>query len=168
MKKLILIRHAKSSWSNPLLDDFDRPLNKRGEKNAPFMAKVLNQKELKPDLIISSPAKRTKDTLNYFLDEFKDYKKKVRFDQSIYEAPYTNLLNVIKSVEKEYDTLFFIGHNPGINDLSDFLLNGFYKNIPTTGILKIDLDIDSWDEIEKGYGNLDFFLYPKMFICNLC
>lgn len=167
MKKLILIRHAKSSWSNPLLDDFDRPLNKRGVKNAPFMAKVLKQKELKPDLIISSPSIRTKETLNYFLDEFKEYKKNIRFEKSIYEAPYTNLLSVLKNVEKENHTIFFIGHNPGLNDLSDFLLDGFDENIPTSGILKIDLAINSWDKIEKGCGNLDFFIYPKKFICNL-
>lgn len=69
MKELILIRHAKSSWSNPLLEDFERPLNKRGAKNAPFMAKVLKQKEVNPDLIISSPSKRTKDTLDFFIKE---------------------------------------------------------------------------------------------------
>ena len=68
MKKLVLIRHAKSDWSNPFLDDFLRPLNKRGEKNAPLMAKVLKEKNIRPDLIISSPSLRTKQTLEYFIN----------------------------------------------------------------------------------------------------
>ena len=83
MKELILIRHAKSSWSNPLLEDFERPLNKRGERDAPFMAKILKQKEINPDLIISSPSKRTKDTLDFFIKEF-DYKGEIIFEESIY------------------------------------------------------------------------------------
>jgi len=107
MKELILIRHAKSSWSNPLLEDFERPLNKRGAKNAPFMAKVLKQKEVNPDLIISSPSKRTKDTLDFFIKEF-DYKGEIIFEESIYEAPYINILKVIKNIDDKHKTIFFI------------------------------------------------------------
>lgn len=162
MKELILIRHAKSSWKDSSLDDFDRPLNKRGKKNAPFMAKRLKKKELFPDLIISSPSLRTKLTLDYFLKEFK-YKKDVVFEDSIYEAPYENLLNVIKNVPNSVNQLFFIGHNPGLNGLSDFLLGGFYENIPTSGVLKIVFYTDSWKDISKNNSKLEFFEYPKMF-----
>lgn len=162
MKELILIRHAKSSWKDTSLDDFDRPLNKRGKENAPFMAKRLKEKGLNPDLIISSPSLRTKLTLEYFLKEFK-YKKDVVFENSIYEAPYENLLNVIKNVPNSVNQLFFIGHNPGLNDLSDFLLGEFYENIPTSGVLKIVFYTDSWKEISKNNSKLEFFEYPKMF-----
>jgi phosphohistidine phosphatase len=162
MKELILIRHAKSSWKDSSLDDFDRPLNKRGKENAPFMAKRLKEKGLNPDLIISSPSLRTKLTLEYFLKEFK-YKKDVVFENSIYEAPYENLLNVIKNVPNSVNQLFFIGHNPGLNDLSDFLLGEFYENIPTSGVLKIVFYTDSWKEISKNNSKLEFFEYPKMF-----
>ncbi len=105
MRELILIRHAKSDWSKILLDDFERPLNKRGEKNAPFMAKILKKEIQKPDLIISSPSFRTKLTLEYFLKEF-EYKGEVIFEKSIYEAPFENLLKAIKNIDDKYKTIF--------------------------------------------------------------
>ncbi|MDD2508709.1 MAG: histidine phosphatase family protein [Aliarcobacter skirrowii] len=162
MRELILIRHAKSDWSNPLLDDFERPLNKRGSKNAPFMAKILKKEIQKPDLIISSPSFRTKLTLEYFLKEF-EYKGEVIFEKSIYEAPFENLLKVIKNIDNKYKTIFLIGHNPGLNDLANFLLGSFEDNIPTSGVLKIDFDTNSWKNISKDNSKLIFFKYPKMF-----
>ncbi|PWE21676.1 phosphohistidine phosphatase [Aliarcobacter skirrowii] len=162
MRELILIRHAKSNWSNPLLDDFERPLNKRGEKNAPFMAKILKKEIQKPDLIISSPSFRTKLTLEYFLKEF-EYKGEVIFEKSIYEAPFENLLKAIKNIDDKYKTIFLIGHNPGLNDLANFLLGSFEDNIPTSGVLKIDFDTNSWENISKDNSKLIFFKYPKMF-----
>ncbi|HAC70737.1 MAG TPA: phosphohistidine phosphatase [Arcobacter skirrowii] len=162
MRELILIRHAKSDWSNPLLDDFERPLNKRGSKNAPFMAKILKKEIQKPDLIISSPSFRTKLTLEYFLKKF-EYKGEVIFEKSIYEAPFENLLKVIKNVDDKYKTIFLIGHNPGLNDLANFLLGSFEDNIPTSGVLKIDFDTNSWKNISKDNSKLIFFKYPKMF-----
>lgn len=162
MKELILIRHAKSSWSNPLLDDFERPLNKRGEKNAPFMAKVLKQKGLTPDLIISSPSIRTKQTLDYFIQEF-DYKGEIIFEESIYEAPFENLLKVIKNIDDKYKTIFLFGHNPGLNDLVDFLIGNFEENIPTSGVLQLNFDIKKWENLKEKIGILEFFIYPKMF-----
>ena len=162
MRELILIRHAKSDWSNPLLDDFERPLNKRGSKNAPFMAKILKKEIQKPDLIISSPSFRTKLTLEYFLKEF-EYKGEVIFEKSIYEAPFENLLKAIKNVDDKYKTIFLIGHNPGLNDLANFLLGSFEDNIPTSGVLKIDFNTNSWKNISKDNSKLIFFKYPKMF-----
>ena len=162
MKSLVLIRHAKSSWSNPLLDDFDRPLNKRGIKNAPFMAKMLRKKELKPDLIISSPSKRTKDTLDFFIKEF-DYKGEIIFEESIYEAPYINILKVIKNIDDKHKTIFLFGHNPGLNDLTGFLLGEFKENIPTSGVLKIDFDTNYWKNISKDNSKLIFFNFPKKY-----
>src|SRR5574344_281420 len=161
MKELILIRHAKSSWKDSSLKDFDRPLNKRGEKNAPKMAKILRKLVKTPDLIISSPSKRTKQTLNYFVDEF-NYKNKIIFEDSIYEAPYSNILKIIQNINKKYNIVFLICHNPGLNDLVDFLLENFDENIPTIGLVKINFNVNSWDKIEKNSGNLEFFKYPKM------
>ena len=162
MKELILIRHAKSSWSNPLLEDFERPLNKRGAKNAPFMAKILKQKEVNPDLIISSPSKRTKDTLYFFIKEF-DYKGEIIFEESIYEAPYINILKVIKNIDDKHKTIFLFGHNPGLNDLADFLLGRFEDNIPTCGVLKINFDTNYWKNISKDNSKLIFFNFPKKY-----
>lgn len=162
MKELILIRHAKSSWKNLSLDDFLRPLNKRGRRDAPFMAKKLKSLIEKPDLIISSPSIRTKITLDSFLKEF-DYKDEIIFDKSIYEAPLENLLNSLKNSDNSSRTIFLIGHNPSFNSLADYLLGGFNENIPTSGIVKMTLDINSWSDLKENCGSLEFFIYPKMF-----
>lgn len=164
MKELILIRHAKSDWSNPNLTDFDRPLNKRGIKNAPLMAKklktLLNEN---PNLIISSPSLRTKQTLEYFLKEF-DYKGEIVFEDKIYETSYLELLEVIKNVDDTKNKIFVIGHNPALNDLLDVFIDDFNLNIPTSAILKLDFDTSSWKSISKNNAKLIFFQYPKMFI----
>ncbi|WP_198306235.1 SixA phosphatase family protein [Arcobacter vandammei] len=162
MKELILIRHAKSSWKDTSLKDFDRPLNKRGEKDAPFMAKILKRLIKSPDLIISSPSKRTKLTLDFFIKEFKYKNEEIIFDKSIYEAPYINLLKVIKNIDNKNKIAFLFGHNPGLNDLTNYLIDNFTENIPTSGILKINFDVKSWENIEEKSGNLEFFKYPKM------
>lgn len=163
MKELILIRHSKSDWSDTSLDDFSRPLNKRGLKDAPFMAKILKESlNKKADLIISSPSLRTRLTLNYFLEEL-DYKGEIIFEQSIYEAPYENLLKVLKSIPDKYQNVFLVAHNPSLNDLSSYLLKNFDQNIPTSGILKINFSVSKWKDISKSSSNLVFFKYPKMF-----
>ncbi|MFY4788817.1 SixA phosphatase family protein [Aliarcobacter butzleri] len=162
MKKLILIRHAKSDWSNPLSEDFLRPLNKRGEKNAPFMAKILEKKDIKPDLIISSPSIRTKQTLEYFIKQL-NYKDEVRFEESIYEAPFENLLKVIKNISNNYKIILLVGHNPGLWDLVNFLLDKHFENIPTCGIVEIDFNAKSWQDISKKNSNLVSFEYPKKY-----
>ena len=162
MKKLVLIRHAKSDWSNPFLDDFLSPLYKRGEKLASLMAKVLKEKNIRPDLIISSPSLRTKQTLEYFIKKL-NYKDEVKLEESIYEAPYENLLKVIKDIPNIYKTVFLIGHNPGLCDLTNFLVDKSFENIPTCGIVEIDFDIKNWKEISKENSNLISFEYPKKY-----
>lgn len=166
MKELVLIRHAKSSWKDTSLNDFDRPLNKRGKNDAPKMAKFLRKMiGHSPDLIISSPSKRTKLTLDFFLKEFDLEKSKddnIIFEESIYEAPYTNLLKVIKNINEDKNIVFLFGHNPGLNDLTNYLIGNFKENIPTSGILKINFDINLWSEIEENSGKLEFFKYPKI------
>ncbi|MFW2554312.1 SixA phosphatase family protein [Aliarcobacter butzleri] len=162
MKKLILIRHAKSDWSNSFLDDYLRPLNKRGEKNAPLMANLLKEKNIRPDLIISSPSLRTKQTLEYFIKKL-NYNDEVKLEESIYEAPYENLLKVIKDIPNIYKTVFLIGHNPGLCDLINFLLDKHFENIPTCGIVEIDFNAKSWQDISKENSNLVSFEYPKKY-----
>jgi len=163
MKTLILIRHAKSCWDNPSLEDFLRPLNKRGKKDAPLMAQKLKDKQIIPDLIISSPSIRTEQTLGYFLEKFNS-NKKVIFDENIYEAPYENLLQIIRQIDNLHKTIFLIGHNPGLNNLVNSLIDNFINNIPTTGIVRIDFDTGSWKEINRSNSKLIFFEYPKMFL----
>lgn len=162
MKELIIIRHCKSDWSNEALDDFDRPLNKRGQKDGPFMAKLLKDKVTSPDLIVCSPSHRTKLTLEYFIEEF-EYKGEIIFEKSIYEAPFENLLKVINSIDNKYNKIFFIGHNPGVCDLTNTLTDENLENIPTSGIVKIDFNTDSWENISKENSKMIFFEYPKKY-----
>lgn len=159
MKKLYLMRHAKSDWSNSRLDDFDRPLNKRGKANAPFMANILRKKNVKPDLIISSPAYRAKKTAQIVAKEIF-YKSDILYDEHLYESSLQIILEVINFLEDNIESLFLVGHNPSLNVLA-FYLVGFNENIPTSGILEIDFDCDSWREINKRNAKLSSFDYPK-------
>lgn len=163
MKKLVLIRHAKSDWSNPFLDDYLRPLNKRVKKNAPLMAKLLKEKNIRPDLIISSPSIRTKQTLEYFIKEL-NYNDEVKLEESIYEAPYENLLKVIKDIPNIHKIVFLIGHNPGLCDLTNFLVDKNFENIPTSSMVEIDFYVKNWKDISKENSNFISFEYPKKYI----
>lgn len=162
MMKLFLIRHAKSDWSNLLLDDFDRPLNKRGLKDAPFMAKLLKKKAIKADLIICSPSLRTKLTSEFFIKEL-DLKNEIIFEKAIYEAPYENLLEVLQKIDDKYKTIILVGHNPGLCDLANFLCEDYFENIPTCAVVEIDFNTNSWNEISKENSKLICFEYPKKY-----
>lgn len=160
MKKLYLIRHAKSDWSDDTLNDFDRPLNKRGYKNAPFMAKLINSKLIKPDIILSSRAKRAKQTATFFQKEFG--LEKVSFKDKLYESSLSTLLNILKQIKDKHNTVFLVGHNPSLNSLA-YNLCAFEENIVTCGILEIEFDINSWSDISYETGKLISFEYPKKY-----
>lgn len=159
MKKLYMIRHAKSSWKDMTLEDFERPLNKRGEKNAPEMGDRLKAKKVKPDLILSSPALRAKTTAEIIAKRVK-YKDKVVFNEDIYEASAKRLHGILKKIKDEYDTVFLIGHNPGLNMLAEKYVD-FYENIPTCGIVEIEFDCERWISIDEENASLISFDYPK-------
>ncbi|RXJ86591.1 histidine phosphatase family protein [Arcobacter sp. CECT 8985] len=162
MKNLYLIRHAKSSWKNMTLSDFDRPLNNRGKKNAPFMAKLLKKKGLKPDLIIASPSYRTRKTAHIFADIFKYNKKEILFFECLYNASKNDILETIKYIDDKFENLFLIGHNPSLNQFVQEYVN-FNENIPTSGIIKIEFDCKRWKETKKNNAQLIFFEYPKKY-----
>ena len=164
MKKLYLVRHAKSSWDNIEMDDFDRPLNDRGEKDAPHMAKFLKHRDVVPDRMITSTANRALSTCRAFAKVFDFDKKKIITEQKLYHASPETILKVLKSLP-EYrdneDVVFLFGHNPGITEFANELLNVSIDNIPTCGIVEATLDIDSWKDISFGCAKLDSFDYPK-------
>lgn len=159
MKRLFLIRHAKSDWSNLQLDDFDRPLNKRGKKNAPFMGQILKEKKVYPDMIISSPAYRARETAIQISKEI-NFKKEITYNEYLYEASLKTLLETINYIEDENDDVFLIGHNPSLNMLSFYLIE-FNENIPTCGIIEIEFDCDTWREVKKKNAKFVSFEYPK-------
>jgi len=154
------MRHAKSSWDNFSISDFDRPLNERGEKAAPLMAEVLKRLKVKPDLILSSPANRAKTTAKIVVDILGLDTKNIHYHDSIYESSLINLLMIVRQIPEDIDTALLFGHNPAltalINNLCDFSLD----NLPTAGVVAIQFD-STWADINTHSGKKLFFEYPK-------
>ncbi len=161
MKRLYLTRHAKSSWKDASLADFDRPLNKRGKMNAAFMGRRLQEYGAKIDLIISSPANRALKTATLIAKEIGFPKKKLAADDSIYEAELSALVAMIWEMDDSLRSVMLVGHNPGFTQLAEYLTNHKVDNIPTCGVFCVDFNLISWKEISKGKGNLLFCDYPK-------
>ena len=113
-KILLLVRHAKSSWDDPSLNDFERPLNERGKKDAPDMAKKLSSKKISIDAFVSSPAKRARQTCKYFTKEFDPKKKNVVLEPKLYEADEQSFYEVIEGFKNKWDSVGLFSHNPGI------------------------------------------------------
>ncbi|MCP4400237.1 MAG: histidine phosphatase family protein [bacterium] len=161
MKRLYLVRHAKSSWKDYSLKDFERPLNKRGQRDAPVMGQRLATQNICPDLIVGSPAKRALTTAKIIAHEMKYPETKIVTNDAIYEAGPSNLLHMIQQLDDPAEQVMLVGHNPGFTMLAEELCSEEFDNIPTCGIVCIDFDAASWKKIEYGKGTLIFFDYPK-------
>lgn len=163
MKTLVLIRHSKSSWAYPELNDLERPLNKRGENDAPLMAEVLKTKNIKPDVIISSPALRALVTAQVFAKALGYVEEQIVVEKIIYESGSKNILDYICNLDDVIKTALIFGHNPDLTYLATYLSSSVFDNVPTTGIVCIDFEVSSWKEIYKQPGKLRFFEYPKKY-----
>lgn len=161
MKTLLLVRHAKSSWDNASMKDFDRPLNERGKKNAPEMASRLIKRNIQIDLLVSSPAKRAKTTATLFSRELKKKESDIVFYEELYHADSDVFTQVISKIKDKYDCVAVFSHNPGITDFANSLTEMRTDNIPTCGIFAIHIDIDKWDDFAKARKTFFFFDYPK-------
>ena len=161
MKTLYLIRHAKSSWKDLTLADFDRPLNKRGKRDAPFMGELLHDNEIFPDIIYSSPARRAKDTAQIIAQKVA-YKKEIVFDERIYEFNLLTLVRFIKEIDNNIQSAFVFGHNPTLNIFLEEYCD-FDENLPTCGIAKLSFETDNWKKITPLTCELLEFEYPKKY-----
>lgn len=161
MKTLFLVRHAKSSWDYPELSDFERPLNKRGEKDSPEMGKRLRNKGILPDLMISSPANRALTTCKNVAKEIGYHESKIVTDKLIYHGGENTLLRIIQNFDNTFNTVLMFGHNPGFTDFANELANTDIYNIPTSGVFACNFDVSNWREIDFGTGKFIFFDYPK-------
>ena len=161
MRTLYLIRHAKSSWKDPGLDDFDRPLNKRGEDDAPVMGKRLDEQGIRPGLMITSPAKRATTTARRIAKEVGYSEKKIEENEAIYGGGVRQLLEVIQEIDDSNDQAMLFGHNPGLTSLALELTDAGIDNIPTCGIFCIRFAVGSWKDVDSGRGEVVFFDYPK-------
>lgn len=164
MKTLYLIRHAKSSWDFPNLTDFERPLNKRGLRDAPFMGMILRQKQIAPELFLSSPAKRALTTAQLFAIAMNYPVERIVTEPRIYEASRQTLLEIIASLPDDLESVALFCHNPAITDLANFLSDKTLDNVPTCGIFSVSLPSPTWKNLEQGKCVFNFFLYPKKFL----
>ena len=160
MKLLLLIRHAKSSW-NFDVEDFDRPLNQRGENDAPVMAKRLIERDIKIDAFVSSPAKRAFTTATIFAHAYDKKKKNIIVVDSLYEATIDDFYNAIATLDDEYKTVALFSHNPGITDFANRLNAGAIDDMPTCAIFAVRADIKKWEDFSTSKKELLFFDYPK-------
>lgn len=161
MKTLYIVRHAKSSWDDPSLDDFSRPLNERGEKDAPRMGKRLKEREITVDLMISSPAKRALKTCKAIAKVLAYPKEKILEEKKLYHADAAQILSILKSIKEPHDVVMIFGHNPGLTEFANELFNQTIMNIPTAGVVCGKLNIDSWKNIGMNCGEMIFFDFPK-------
>jgi len=161
MKTLYLIRHAKSDWSNPLLSDFDRPLNKRGKKDAPFMGSIFAKAHIHPDLILSSPAVRAQMTALEIAKKIGYDSGSILYNETLYAASYDEIQHVLQSISSSQKTVFLIGHNPGLTEFAEYISGYPIENIPTCGIVCVKLKKDDWSSITEYSAQFVSFDYPK-------
>ena len=161
MKTLTLVRHAKSSWKDTSLSDRDRPLNKRGKRDAPEMGRRIAAAGIRPSLIISSPAVRAWTTARIIADAIGYPREFLQRDKNLYLASVDGILDVIVAQDNGFNSLMLVGHNPGFTDFANYLVPGLTNNIPTAGIVCVELDTDDWSLYEKPGVQLVLYDFPK-------
>ena|SRR6478735_2531906 len=161
MKTLVVVRHAKSSWDQPGLSDFDRPLNERGKKDAPLMANRLKDKGIELEHLVSSPAKRAKKTAKYFAEEFRLKKEDIKLVEALYGATQPEFLQAIKDIHDKYKTVALFSHNPGITEFASSLTNVRVDDMPTCAVFAVRANADNWIDFMEVEKSFLFFDYPR-------
>lgn len=169
MKKLTLLRHAKSDWDDPVSRDFDRPLNAKGKKAAATMGRFVRQAGLQFDLILASPAVRVIETIEHF-EQASRIAMEPSWDRKIYLASSVTLIDVLRGADDRADHILMVGHNPGLEDLIFDLVpddgtstnrESVEEKYPTASLAEISLKIDHWADLNDGCGTLDRFTRPR-------
>jgi phosphohistidine phosphatase len=161
LKTLLIIRHAKSDQSF-FGNDFERPLNERGKKDAPAVAKRLLDKSIAIDAFVSSPAKRAKKTAELFSETYKKKMEDILFISALYHAPALEFYEVIKNLDDRYNIVAIFAHNPGITYFVNGLINDVrVDNMPTCAVFALQVNIDQWKDFAKARKEFLFFDYPK-------
>jgi len=162
MKRLTLIRHAKSSWDDPFLDDFDRPLNHRGQHDLPLMCQRLVAHGPAPDHLVHSSALRTRLTAAPLIEAFNLDSDRVSASAEIYEADTGSLNALIRRQADSIEHLMLVGHNPGLTLLGLWLCPDAPTHFPTAAIQQLQLSIDYWSDLRAECGRLSWYDYPKL------
>jgi phosphohistidine phosphatase len=159
MKTLYLLRHAKSNWKDPGLQDFDRPLNERGREAAPLVGRFIRKRKLRVDLLLSSPAERARQTAA-LVKESAGLSAELLYDERIYEADAARLLEVVSQAAESVEALMLVGHNPGMEELLT-LLTGEEQHMPTAALACVALDVEKWGKARAQAGRLEWLVRPK-------
>jgi phosphohistidine phosphatase len=159
--QLTLLRHAKSSWDDAGKKDRDRPLNKRGERDAPLMSRRLLARNARPTLILTSPAVRARRTAQIVAREIGYPLEFLQQEEDLYLASASQIMDVLARQESSFRDVVVCAHNPGITDLANQLTGAGIDNVPTTGIVIVGLDLNRWADLANAEGQLLLFDYPK-------
>ena len=162
MKILTLVRHAKSSWEDSKISDRERPLNKRGEHDAPMMGKRVVAAGIRPSLIISSPAVRAWTTAKILAQEIGYPREFLQRENSLYLASLDNIIDVLIAQDAEFNSVMIVGHNPGLTIFANYLSPGLTDNLPTAGVVSVGFEQDDWDLHAAPTTELLTYDYPKL------
>lgn len=161
MKTLTILRHGKSSWSKAGLPDQERPLNPRGERDAPVMAERINEAGIRPSLIMSSPAVRAWTTAKIVAKAISYPIEFLHREDELYLANLECLFDLLSRQDNAFNSVMVVGHNPGLTEFADYLLPDITDNIPTCGLVALNIDTDNWDLRERKQAELILYDYPK-------
>jgi phosphohistidine phosphatase len=162
MKILTLVRHAKSSWKDAGLRDIERPLNSRGRRDAPEMGRRIKDHGIRPSLIVSSPAVRAWTTAKLIAAEISYPLEFLQREDGLYLASVDEMLDVIAAQDDGFNSLMLVGHNPGMTEFANFLYSGLTNNLPTAGVVSVEIDQDNWQLYERPPTRLRVHDYPKL------
>jgi len=161
LKILTIVRHAKSSWKDTSLSDRKRPLNKRGERDAPVMGKRIHEHDIRPSLIVSSPATRAWTTAKVIAREINYPLEFLQREDSLYLASLDDILDTVVAQDDGFNNLMLVGHNPGMTDFANFLVPGLTGNLPTAGVVSVEIDADDWSLYTQPQARLLVHDWPK-------
>ena len=160
-KRLTLLRHAKSSWDDPALPDRERPLNERGQRDAPLMGRRLRARGARPSLLITSPAVRALHTARLIARELGYPLEFLQREADLYLASPEDILKVVARQDNSFNDILVCGHNPGLTELANRLTSEDIDNVPTCGVVVIEADLTDWRDLGRQRGTLVSFDYPK-------
>ena len=161
MKALTVIRHAKSSWQHAGMDDFDRPLNHRGRRDAPRMGRHLARRGFAPDTVLSSPAARAIATARAIAEEIRYPPEGIAEINRLYEADVTDLVEVVRGQDPHHSHILLVAHNPGCTDLIRYLTGQDIESIPTCAVAHTTLAIQDWKDLRARCATLQFLDVPR-------
>jgi phosphohistidine phosphatase len=161
MKTLTILRHLKSSWKDKDLPDIERPLNRRGKEDAPVMATRIREAGIRPSLILSSPAHRAWTTARIIAKEISYPMEFLQREAELYLADVDTLLEVLERQDNKFNSIMIVGHNPGLTEFANYLLPNLTDNIPTGGVVSLNIETDDWNLRDRAPAELLVFDYPK-------